>query len=108
MSEELMKPGERQLTEIRSYLFDLLDKVNSLAEENRVLLSNKGLESKLSIALELITMHRYDLDIVMKNYWNSFKEIISELSNITELKDKLNDILEDVNQIEELRKEAGF
>jgi regulator of replication initiation timing len=108
MSEELMKPGERQLTEIRSYLFDLLDKVNSLVEENRALLSSKGLESRLNISLELITMHRYDLDIVMKNYWNSFKEIINELKNIAEVKDKLTDILEDVNKIEELRKEAGL
>ncbi len=108
MSEELMKPGERQLTEIRSYLFDLLDKVNSLVEENRALLSSKGLESRLNISLELITMHRYDLDIAMKNYWNSFKEIINELKNIAEVKDKLTDILEDVNKIEELRKEAGL
>ncbi len=104
--EELMKPGERELTEIRSYLFDLLDAVNALVESNRQVVSRVG--AKLLVSLELVTMQRYNLDLVMREYWGQFKSALMELANSPELKDKMGDILNMVNKIEELRKEAGF
>jgi hypothetical protein len=105
-SEELMKPGERQLIEIRSYLFNLLDAVNSLVESNRQVVNKLG--AKLLVSLELVTMQRYNLELVMREYWGQFKSAIMDLANYPELKDKMDDILNMANKIEELRKEAGF
>jgi hypothetical protein len=47
MSEELMKPGERQFNDMKPYIMDLIDNLNTLLTENEALLSQKGIAKEL-------------------------------------------------------------
>jgi|GEM_PF-695779 hypothetical protein len=102
MSEHLTKPAERELEEARGYLFDLLDQLNELMVREEALLSSKGILPRLSLIVSLVTMHRYQMDLVAKNYWPQLDVLISQLSQIPELKDKLREILADAEAIRAL------
>lgn len=108
MSEELLKPGEREMIQSRSYLYDLLNKLNDILENKKEILEQKGIASKLSVTLELITLNRLYLDVIYKTYWNQLLEVINELNAIPELKDDMVDINADVEEIKKLKQEGGF
>ena len=108
MEEELVKPGEREMIETRPYLYDLIERLGSLVEENRDLLEKKGLANKLMVTLELIAMNRLQLDVVYKNYWDRLVQLINELNSIPELNGKLDEINYDVQEINKLKAQGGF
>ncbi|MFP3400333.1 hypothetical protein [Acidianus sp.] len=106
--EELLKPGEREMIQSRSYLYDLLNKLNDILENKKEILEQKGIASKLSVTLELITLNRLYLDVIYKTYWNQLLEVINELNAIPELKDDMVDVNADVEEIKKLKQEGGF
>ncbi|BCS93962.1 hypothetical protein L3N51_00466 [Metallosphaera sp. J1] len=108
MAEELVKPGEKQLEEIRGYLFDLLDNLNDISVKHEKILVSKGIMPKLAVLLGMITMQRYQIDLVMKYYWKQLEEIINSMSQLQELQGELKDIMEDVQKIKELASLAGL
>jgi hypothetical protein len=109
MSEEkLLRPGEREMIQSRSYLYDLLDKLNDILENKKEILEQKGIAPKLSVTLELITLNRLYLDVIYKTYWNQLLEVINELNAIPELKDDMVDVNADVEEIKKLKQEGGF
>ncbi|BDC17251.1 hypothetical protein [Acidianus sp. HS-5] len=108
MSEELLKPGEREMIQSRSYLYDLLDKLNDILENKKELLEQKGIAPKLSVVLDLITLNRLYLDVIYKTYWNQLVEVINELNALPELKDDMADVNADVEEIKKLKQQGGF
>lgn len=102
MSEHLVKPGERELEKARGYLFDLLDKLNDLMVKEESLLSYKGVLPRLAVIVSLITMHRYEMELVFKNYWPQFNDLVQQLSQLPELKDEMRDIKADAEAINDL------
>ncbi|MCY0874515.1 hypothetical protein D1867_11575 [Acidianus infernus] len=108
MSEELLKPGEREMIQSRSYLYDLIDKLNDILENKKEILEQKGIAAKLSVTLELITLNRLYLDVIYKTYWNQLLEVINELNAIPELKDDMVDVNADVEEIKKLKQQGGF
>ncbi|BCU69140.1 hypothetical protein [Stygiolobus caldivivus] len=108
MSEELMKPGERQLKEMIPYIMDLIDNLNNLLAENEAILAEKGIARKLSVILSIITLHRYYPDVFMKEVWDQLLQTIDQLKQIPEVSGKLSDILNDIEKLNELKKEAGI
>jgi hypothetical protein len=108
MSEELLKPGEREMIQSRSYLYDLLNKLNDILENKKEILEQKGIAAKLSVTLELITLNRLYLDVIYKTYWNQLLEVIDELNAIPELKDDMVDVNAYVEEIKKLKQEGGF
>ncbi|MCQ4344493.1 MAG: hypothetical protein NO117_06000 [Sulfolobales archaeon] len=108
MEEELVKPGEREMIRTRPYLYDLIERLGSLVEENGDLLEKKGLASKLMVTLELIAMNRLQLDVIYKNYWDRLVQLINELNSIPELKGKLDETNYDVQEINKLKTQGGF
>ncbi|AWR97397.1 hypothetical protein DFR86_07435 [Acidianus sulfidivorans JP7] len=103
MSEELMKSGERELLEMRSYLFDLLDQLNSLEENKKDILEKYGVNSTLLVTLGMLTMHRNYLDIIVKYDWDNLEKLINTLNSIQELKSDLATINEDFSKIKEAK-----
>lgn len=103
-----MKPGERELLEMRSYLFDLLDQLNLLEANKKDILVNKGINNTLLITVELITMNKYYLDIVVKYYWDNLEKLISALNSIEELKSDLTAINEDFAKLKEIKERLKF
>ncbi len=108
MSEELLKPGEREMIESRTYLYDLLNKLNDILENKKELLEQKGIAPKLSVVLDLITLNRLYLDVIYKTYWNQLVEVINELNTVPELKDDMADVNADVEEIKKLKQQGGF
>ncbi|EZQ04725.1 MULTISPECIES: hypothetical protein [Acidianus] len=108
MSEELVTPKERALLEIKDYLFDLLDQLNSLIEDNKDILAKNGILPTLLSAIELVTMQKYDLDLVMKIYWNNLYNVILKMNSLPEIKDKLTDIMKDASIINQVKQEANI
>lgn len=108
MAEELVKPGEKQLVEIRGYLFDLLDNLNDISVKHEKILVSKGIMPRLAVLLGMITMQRYQVDLVMKYYWKQLEEIINSMSQLQELQGELKYIMEDVQKIKELASLAGL
>ncbi|ABP95633.1 MULTISPECIES: hypothetical protein [Metallosphaera] len=108
MAEELMKPGEKQLEEIRGYLFDLLDNLNDISVKHEKLLASKGIMPKLAVLLGMITMQRYQIELVMKYYWKQLEETINSMSQLQEIQGELGDVLQDVQKIKELASLAGL
>ncbi|AWS00182.1 hypothetical protein [Metallosphaera hakonensis] len=108
MSEELMKPGEKELEEIRGYLFDLLDNLNNLIEKNEKLLTSRGIMPRLGVLLGMITMQRYQIDLVMKYYWRQLEEVIGSMGQIPEIQNDMKDIIQDVEKIKELLSLSGL
>ncbi|ARM76044.1 hypothetical protein [Acidianus manzaensis] len=106
MSEELMKSGERELMDARTYFFDLLDQLNSLEENKKDILEKNGINSELLVTLGILTMHKYYLDVVIKYYWNNLEELINKLNSIQELKSELNAINEDFAKIKDAKTRA--
>ncbi|AEB94868.1 hypothetical protein [Metallosphaera cuprina] len=102
MSEELMKPGEKELEEIRGYLFDLLDNLNNIAAKHERILVSKGIMPRLTVLLGTITMQRYQIDLVVKYYWRQLEEVINSMSQIEEMKSDMKDVLDDLQKIKEL------
>lgn len=108
MAEELMKPGERQLKEMTPYVLDLIDNLNNLLVENEQILVQRDLARKLDVVLSIMTLHRYNPDIFMKEVWDQLLQIVDQLKQIPELSGKLDGILSDIDKLNELKKEAGI
>ncbi|WP_252896667.1 hypothetical protein [Metallosphaera hakonensis] len=103
-----MKPGEKELEEIRGYLFDLLDNLNNLIEKNEKLLTSRGIMPRLGVLLGMITMQRYQIDLVMKYYWRQLEEVIGSMGQIPEIQNDMKDIIQDVEKIKELLSLSGL
>ena len=79
MSEELVKPGERERKEMLPYIMDLINQLNTVLAENEQLLSQNGLARKLSVTLSIMTLHRYNPEVFMKEIWDQVLQIVEEL-----------------------------
>ncbi|MGC9105076.1 MAG: hypothetical protein ACP5HQ_01430 [Thermoprotei archaeon] len=108
MVEGLVKPGEREMLETRPYLYDLIDRLGQIVEENKELLERKGIAGRLMVTLELVAMNRLHLDVVYKNYWDRLVQLVNELNSIPELKGKLDEVNYDVQEISKLKAQGGF
>jgi hypothetical protein len=108
MSEELMKPGERQFNDMKPYIMDLIDNLNTLLTENEALLSQKGIAKELSVVLSIMTLHRYYPQVFMKEVWDQLLQLVDQMKSMPELSDKLKDILADIEKLNQLKKEAGI
>lgn len=108
MTEGLLKPGEREMILSRSYLYDLIDKLNMILESRREILEKKGVATKLIVVLELITLNRLYLNVIYKTYWNQLLEVINELNAIPELKDDMAEVNAYVDEIKKLKQAGGF
>jgi hypothetical protein len=108
MSEELVKPGERESKEMLPYIMDLINQLNTVLVENEQLLTQNGLARKLSVALSIMTLHRYNPEVFMKEIWDQVLQIVEELKKIPQLQNYMNDIIADVEKLNELKKLAGI
>ncbi|QKQ99156.1 hypothetical protein GWK48_00995 [Metallosphaera tengchongensis] len=108
MAEELMKPGEKQLEEARGYLFDLLDRLNEVSVKHEKVLASKGIMPRLATVLGMVTMQRYQIDLVIKYYWKQLEEVLNSMSQIQEIQADMKEIMEDANMIKSLVQEAGL
>ncbi|MDT7873288.1 MAG: hypothetical protein RRB18_06745 [Sulfolobaceae archaeon] len=108
MSEELMKPGERQFNDMIPYIMDLIDNLNTLLAENEALLSQKGIARRLSVVLSIMTLHRYYPQVFMKEVWDQLLQLVDQMKSMPELSDKLKDIIADIEKLNQLKKEAGI
>lgn len=108
MSEELVNREERELLDIRTYLFDLLDELNALEENRKDILTSKGINNMLLITLELITLNKYNLDLIIKYYWDNLEKLINSLNTIEEIKSDLTSINEDFEKLKEARERLKF
>lgn len=101
MAEELMK--DRELLDIRAYLLDLLDELNALEEKRKTILINKGVNTSLLVTLELITMNKDDIQLIIRYYWDDLEKLIAKLNSIDEIKSELQRINEDFDKMKEIK-----
>ena len=106
--ESLLKPGEKELKEMQPYIFDLIDQLNNILTQNEDILTQNGLARRISVTLSIMTLHRYNPDIFMKEVWDDVLQLVEELKKIPQLSGQLNDLLADIDKLNELKKEAGI
>ncbi|BAB66994.1 hypothetical protein [Sulfurisphaera tokodaii] len=108
VEEELLKPGENELKEMQPYIFNLIDQLNNILVQNEDLLTQNGLARRISVTLSIMTLHRYNPDIFMKEVWDDVLQIVEELKKIPQVANQLNDLLADIEKLNELKKQAGI
>jgi hypothetical protein len=108
MSEELVKPGERQVEEMEGYIRELLDIMNDILTKNKRALADAGVSSRLSVILGIMTMHRYNPDLFMQD-WNEFKSLVDKCRSVATVKDRItNEVDPLISEIESIKSAAGL
>ncbi len=108
MSEELVKPGEREVEEMEGYIRDLLDVMNDILAKNKKALSSAGIAPRLGVLLGVMTMHRYNPDLFMQ-YWEEFKSLVEKCKTVPTTKDRItNEVDPLIAQVESIKSGAGL
>ncbi|WP_338601918.1 hypothetical protein V6M85_01115 [Sulfolobus tengchongensis] len=104
--ESILKPGERERREIVGYIQQLLDIVNDLMLKYKDELKSIGVINKLTIILEVITMHKYNPEVYMGSYWDEFVSIINTIKQDPKLASEVEEVERLVDRINNIRNVA--
>ncbi len=108
MSEELIKPGERQIEEMEGYARELLDVMNDILAKNKRDLTEAGIAPRLGVLLGVMTMHRYNPDLFMQ-YWSEFKSLVEKSKTVPAVKDRITMEVDPlIAEIDSIKNGAGL
>lgn len=109
MSEELLRPEDRIYIEMRSYIADLIDGLNSLLDKYKeVLTANKNLYVRTSYIVGILQTFKYTPQDIVKYHWNELEALINDLKSINEIKEETEfNIISMFNKLQRLKSEIN-
>ncbi|AKA75105.1 hypothetical protein SULI_10410 [Saccharolobus solfataricus] len=108
VEESILGTGERERREIVGYIQMLLDSINDLMVKYKQELKNMGVINRLGILTEIITMHKYNPEVYMGNYWEELLSLINIIKQDQKLANEVKDIEELIEKINSLKELVKF